>query len=169
MQPLSRMKKTTLNLSTVTDRRKSIENICLRLLARREHSQRELLDKLALRGFTRQEVMPVIDQLVEQHWQDDQRFADSYIRQRLASGYGPLRISYELQQRGVPPIDLDEKVEELGGWQDLLLQVYGNKYDDETSLSPNEWQKRSRFLQQRGFTGASIKQLFDELKIKLYQ
>jgi regulatory protein len=114
-------------------------------------------------------VAPVIDDLAENHWQDDQRYADSYVRQRIASGYGPLRIRYELQQRGIADVDLDAKADEQGGWPDLLLKVYCNKYDTEKSLSQGEWLKRSRFLQQRGFSGGNIKQLFVELKIKLHQ
>ncbi len=163
------MQKMTASLSTATERRKTIEQICLRLLARREHSRRELLDKLALRGFNRDEAEPVISEMAEQNWQNDQRYADSYVRQRIASGYGPLRIGYELQQRGIVDVDLDAKADEQGGWPDLLLNVYCNKYDAEKSLSQNEWLKRSRFLQQRGFSGEIIKKLFVELKIKLHK
>ena len=153
--------------STATERRSQIEAVCLRLLTRREHSQKELLDKLALRGFQRDEVEPVIDALAEQNWQNDGRYAECYVRQRIASGYGPVRIRYELQQRGINDVDLNAQVEEHGGWENLLMDVYCNKYDDEKSLTQNEWLKRSRFLQQRGFSGEMIKHLFAELKIKL--
>lgn len=139
----------------------------MRLLARREHSRRELLDKLALRGFERDEAAPVIDQLAEQNWQNDDRYAECYVRDRIAKGYGPIRIAYELQQRGVSDADLDAQAEEHGGWQNLALDVYLRKYDEEKSLTPNEWAKRSRFLQQRGFSGEMIKRVFAELKIKL--
>ena len=163
------MQKMTASLSTAIERRKTIEQICLRLLARREHSQRELLDKLALRGFNRDEAEPVIFEMAEQNWQNDERYAEFYIRQRIASGYGPLRIRYELQQRGIDDADLDAQAEERGGWQNLLLDVYYNKYDEEKSLTQNEWLKRSRFLQQRGFSGEMIKRLFVQLKIKLHR
>ncbi|MGZ0080601.1 regulatory protein RecX [Methylomonas sp. YC3] len=161
------MKTTTPSLSTAIERRQQIEAICLRLLARREHSRRELLDKLALRGFDRDEVEPVIDQIAEQNWQNDARYAECYVRQRIQNGYGPMRIRYELQQRGINDADLDAQAEEQGGWQNVLLDVYSRKYDDEKSLTQNEWLKRSRFLQQRGFSGEMIKRLFAELKIKL--
>ncbi|OAI13120.1 RecX family transcriptional regulator [Methylomonas lenta] len=161
------MKQTTSSLSTATERRQQIEQTCLRLLARREHSQKELLDKLALRGFQRDEVEPVIQEMAEQNWQNDARYTECYVRQRIASGYGPIRIRYELQQRGINETDLDTQAEEQGGWQNLLIDVYCNKYDEEKSLTQNEWLKRSRFLQQRGFSGEMIKRLFAELKIKL--
>jgi regulatory protein len=161
------MKQTTANLQTPTECRQQIEAVCLRLLARREHSRRELLDKLALRGFQRDEVEPVIEALAERDWQNDERYAECYVRQRIASGYGPMRIRYELQQRGIDDADPDAQADEQGGWQNLLLDVYTSKYGDETSLTQAEWLKRSRFLQQRGFSGEMIKRLFAELKIKL--
>jgi regulatory protein len=161
------MQKKTLSSSTPTERRQQIEVVCLRLLARREHSQKELLDKLALRGFLRDEALPVIQAMAEQNWQNDARYAECYLRQRIATGYGPVRIRYELQHRGIDDANLDAQAEEQGGWQNLLLDVYSRKYDDEKSLSQNEWLKRSRFLQQRGFSGEMIKRLFGELKIKL--
>lgn len=159
--------KTTPSSSTATERQGQIEAVCLRLLARREHSRRELLDKLALRGFNRQEAEPVIDQMAEQNWQNDSRYAEAYIRQRIDKGYGPIRIAYELQQRGISEADLDEQADDHGGWLQLALAAYQGKYDDETALSTNEWAKRSRFLQQRGFGGETVKRVFAELKIKL--
>ena len=164
---MKQQKTTTPSLSTAIERRQQIKAVCLRLLARREHSQKELLDKLALRGFQRDEVEPVIVEMGEQNWQNDARYTECYVRQRIASGYGPMRIRYELQQRGINETDLDEQAEEQGGWQNLLMDVYCNKYDNEQALTQNEWLKRSRFLQQRGFSGEMIKRLFAELKIKL--
>lgn len=163
------MQKTPPSSSTPTERRQQIEAVCLRLLARREHSQKELLDKLALRGFLRDEAIPVIQAMTEQNWQNDARYAESYVRQRIATGYGPVRVRYELQQRGIDEADMDAQAAEQGGWQNLLRDVYSRKYDDEKLLSQNEWLKRSRFLQQRGFSGEMIKRLFAELKIKLHR
>lgn len=155
------------SIANPLERRQRIEAICVRLLARREHSRRELLDKLAMRGFERDEVAAVIDDLSRQNWQNDARYAECYIRERIAKGYGPLRIAYELQQRGVVGAELDAQAEEQGGWLNLALDVYAGKYGDETSLPPNEWAKRSRFLQQRGFGGETIKRVFAVLKIKM--
>ena len=35
------------------------------------------------------------------HWQSDRRFAVSFTRERAMRGYGPVRIRYELRERGV--------------------------------------------------------------------
>ncbi len=146
---------------------KEIQEICLRLLARREHSQKELLTKLALRGFDRDDAQPVIDELAEQGWQDDLRYAESYARFRILKGYGPVRVGYELKQNGIAAFDLESIVqEEAGSWMALLEQVYSKKYTHDTVLERNEWVKRSRFLLHRGFSGAMISSLFDELNIR---
>jgi regulatory protein len=158
----------TASLSTANERQQQIAEICLRLLARREHSQRELIDKLALRGYKTHEVVPVLNNFEAQNWQDDSRFANSFARQRIENGYGPLRIRYELLQRGIAEFDLDALLEEYpDGWQSQLLAVYQRKYSAVSELSQAEWGKRSRFLYQRGFTAEMIKKLFTTLKIKL--
>jgi len=154
-------------LTEEPDIAKEIQEICLRLLTRREHSQQELLNKLALRGFSRDDVQPVIDALAEQGWQDDLRYAEEYARFRIQKGYGPLRVKQELKQNGIVGVDLDSIVrEEAGSWMALMEQVYSKKYPHDAVLDRSEWAKRSRFLLHRGFSGAMISALFDELNIR---
>lgn len=146
---------------------KEIQEVCLRLLARREHSQQELLHKLVLRGFGKDDVLPVIDELTQQGWQDDLRYAESYARFRIQKGYGPIRVGHELRQNGITAFDLESIVqEEAGSWMALLEQVYSKKYPHDVVLDRNEWAKRSRFLLHRGFSGAMVSALFDELNIR---
>ncbi|NOR69417.1 MAG: regulatory protein RecX [Methylomarinum sp.] len=147
---------------------KDIRHICLRLLTRREYSQLELLNRLDVKGFSHAESQIIIDDLAEQGWQSDLRFAESYARYRIKKGYGPIKIGYELQQRGIESFDFDTVVFDLADdWDDLLRQVYERKYSDEKTLLSKEWLKRSRFLQQRGFSGELINRLFKVLNIKL--
>jgi len=145
-----------------------IKESCLRLLARREHSQKELLNKLLLKGFDKDDILPVIEELSEQGWQNDSRYAESYTRHRILKGYGPLFIAYELRKNGVDAVDLEDIVQQsAGSWMDLLEQVYTKKYGHDSLIDRDEWAKRSRFLMQRGFSGAMISALFDHLNIKL--
>jgi len=147
---------------------KEIKEVCLRLLARREHSQKELLNKLALRDFDRDDAQAVIAELAQQGWQEDLRYAESYARHRILKGYGPIRVAYELRQNGIVAFDFEEIAQkEAGGWMELLEQVYTKKYTHDPVLARNEWAKRSRFLLHRGFSGEMISALFDHLAIKL--
>lgn len=150
----------------MNDAYKAIKEVCLRLLARRDHSRKELLNKLIGKGFDREDVLAVIDELTQQGWQDDQRYAKSYARYRMQKGYGPVRIEYELKQNGVDEANLEDVLQESGdNWMDLLERVYRKKYNDKNNLDRNEWAKRSRFLLHRGFTGEMISALFDYLNI----
>jgi len=71
------------------------------LLARREHSRRELLDKLGQRGCDATLAETVVEQLAAENLQSDARFAGLYVQQRAARGHGELRLRSELAQRGI--------------------------------------------------------------------
>ena len=145
---------------------KAIKEACLLYLMRREHSQQELLQKVSAKGFVKQDIVPVIDELIEQGLQSDERFAESYARSRVHKGFGPLRIQVELQRRGVSDCPFDMAVEDIAGsWQELLEQVYIKKYDKETGLDSKEKIKRSRFLLQRGFPNELVRRLFKQLSL----
>jgi len=147
---------------------KSIKDYCLALLVRREHSQKELLNKSLAKGWDADGIVAVIDDLAMQNWQSDLRYAESFTRYRINKGYGPLWISYELRKNGIDHYDVDDVVQQLAGsWMDLLEQVYSKKYKQASVLDRNEWAKRSRFLMQRGFSSTMISTLFDHLNIKL--
>lgn len=146
---------------------KEINNFCLRLLARREHSQKELLAKCLLKGYGRDEALAVIEELIRQGWQDDLRYAQSYVRHRIQKGYGPVFISYQLHQKGVDTVNLEDIAETVAGsWMDVLEQVYNKKYKHDphnNRMGRQEWAKRSRFLMQRGFPAVMISALYDHL------
>lgn len=147
---------------------KQIRDICLRLLTRREHSQLELLNKTALKGFERAEIQMVIDDLADHGWQSDRRFAESYARFRIKKGYGPIKISYELQQRGVEYCELETVVLDFAdSWCEILERIYRKKYPEDKLITANEWLKRTRFLQQRGFSNEMINTFFKQLNIQL--
>lgn len=137
------------------------------MLARREHSRAELGQKLQAKGFDKQAVDEVVAVLAQEGWQSDARFAETFIRQRLRDGYGPSRIEQELRQRGIGDVDMDAVLREIAGsWDDLLEQIYRQKYSEDPRMTRNEWAKRVRFLQQRGFSYELIRALASRLNIK---
>ncbi|MCK4494085.1 MAG: regulatory protein RecX [Methylococcales bacterium] len=143
-----------------------IKPICLRLLARREHSQKELMTKLNAKGFENTEIQVIIDQLAAQNLQSDARFAENYARSRFYKGFGLRKVKYELQQRGIDNYDLQSVLREnFSGEYDLMTTVYHQKYRSSTQLLPKEQLKRQRFLQNRGFSFHLIQQLFRQLTL----
>ena len=58
--------------------------VALELLARREHSHRELTRKLAARGFPADVIGPALDALERSGALANARFTDSFVRSRIA-------------------------------------------------------------------------------------
>ena len=144
-----------------------VKTICLKLLALREHSRQELVRKLSAKGYAQEFIKPVLDELATERWQSDQRYADSYARQRSQKGFGYTRINYELKQRGISNESVNRFKEELQANEcEVLRQLYLKKYSDEPIIDRREWAKRFRFLLHRGFSADTINTLLRELQIK---
>ncbi|WP_394752164.1 regulatory protein RecX [Crenothrix sp.] len=139
-----------------------IKAACLRLLTRREHSQQELLSKLVLKGYSKEHSLPVIEALSQQDWQNDQRYAESYVRNCIRRGYGPIYIKQGLRQQDVNDVDVEGIIQEsVGSWMAQIEQVYVKKYGQKPIVGRNDQAKRNRFLLQRGFSQAMISALLN--------
>jgi len=74
----------------------------LRLLTRRDYTAKELRTKLLDRGMPEAEVASVLAELAEEGAVNDRRVAESFVRvASTVKGRGRLRISRELEQRGI--------------------------------------------------------------------
>jgi regulatory protein len=73
----------------------------LRILGHRDRSVSELEDRLKRDGYPSETTSLVVGRLVELELLDDRRFAASWIRARIASGIGPVRLLAELASKGV--------------------------------------------------------------------
>src|SRR5947199_9311728 len=73
----------------------------LTLLARREHSARELKSKLARKGLDATESASALADLQAKDFQNDARFGEMLVRSRIAQGYGPRWIIAELKTHGI--------------------------------------------------------------------
>lgn len=124
----------------------------VRLLAQREHSLRELREKLARKGADEAIAARVVEDLRERGLQSDERFAESFVHSRLNRGHGPIRIRQELSQRGIP----DELADALltrsrECWLALAAEARGRKFGGEAPVERNAWNRQARFLARRGF------------------
>jgi len=125
----------------------------MHLLARREHSVRELRNKLKRRFSDDAVIDAQISRLTEERLQSDARFAESYARQRADRGYGPVRLREELRERGVSEADVDVALEELEmDWGSLAIRVIQKKFGTAAPADIKERARRVRFMQYRGFS-----------------
>ncbi|EKD74774.1 MAG: Regulatory protein RecX [uncultured bacterium] len=130
----------------------------LQLLAQREHAQYELRQKLIQRNYEVEAVLVVLEKLKCESWQSDDRFAENYIVERASRGFGPLRISQELQLRGLSSEFVENKlVSAQIDWSQVLQQVYFKKFKHAQLQNFKDKGKRIRFLQFRGFSLEEIK------------
>jgi regulatory protein len=135
------------------------------MLARREHSHREMLQKLSTKGFDRDAIETILVEFREKNWQSDERFAESYSRSRWHKGFGPVRIQMELKERGIDS-SFDEVVDEQPDWNVLLEELHVKKYGEYAPLDMKERAKRTRFFLHKGYPHDMINQLFNSMPLK---
>ncbi len=136
---------------------RSVYDKALGLLARREHSARELKTKLALRGHEAGEADAAIDRLKGQHYQDDERFAAALARRRAAQGYGPRRIAAELKTHGLGDAAIRIAIGSVeADWSSLASSQLRRHYGDAVAAGFDERARRAAFLLRRGFDPATV-------------
>lgn len=122
------------------------------LLARREHSRRELKQKLKKRFADETLIDEQLDRLSEENLQSDRRFAESFLRQRISRGHGPMRIRQEMRQRGISDGEIGAAMDaESPDWLSLAELTYRRKFGELPAEDLREKSRRNRFMQYRGY------------------
>lgn len=141
---------------------KSLRHKAMDLLARREYAEGELRQKLAAKGNPPEAVAEVVAQLCEEGLVSDERFTEAFVRSRMNSGYGPLRIQAELRERGV-----NDKIHAIyldfgdTQWLELAAQVRQKRFGPGAAGDYKERARQARFLQYRGFTSDQARQVLN--------
>ncbi|WP_066095691.1 recombination regulator RecX [Xanthomonas massiliensis] len=123
----------------------------LGLLVRREHSRRELVNKLEARDIEPEQAQAAVERLAGEGWQDDTRFAESLVRSRAGGGYGPLHVRAELGTHGLPGELIEQAMAGYeGDWEanarELVQRRFGGVPED-----PARRRKAIDLLARRGF------------------
>jgi regulatory protein len=127
----------------------------LRYLARREHSRAELHRKLLPFAASQQLLDVLLSELEGRKLLSNHRFAE--IRTHILSRkYGAAKIRQDLKSKGVP----DEIVDSVSAEGELerAREILQRKYKT-PAANREEWAKRARFLQGRGFSSDTIYRL----------
>ncbi|WP_372014932.1 recombination regulator RecX [Pseudoxanthomonas sp. 10H] len=130
----------------------------LGLLVRREHSRRELTRKLSARGIDAAEAAAAVERLAGEGWQDDARFAESLVRGRAGSGYGPLYIRAELATHGLPGEAIAAVLEAYeGDWSANARDLVRRRFGPAGPADLAQRRKAADLLARRGFDADSIR------------
>lgn len=136
----------------------------IRLLARREYSRQELVERLKARGHGSGIISDTLSDLETQGLQSDERFAESFLRGRVQRGQGVVKMLADISQRGIDRSMASQALaqieRDLGiDWEEQAREVLQRRFGEEdfATLPVKEKGRRERFLASRGFTFEQVK------------
>ncbi len=144
------------------DLTKRVRRAAMTLLARREHTQTELLQKLSKKTYPKSLINTCIEALQNENLQSDQRFCESYLNYRAGAGFGPLRILQEIKSKGLSDELFYQCLEACDqDWHLHCLNALEKRFRHEADFNKA---KALRFLTYRGFTPDQIKFTMSEFE-----
>ena len=153
-------------LEDSTEITKILYNYGIRLLARSEQTTFQLttkfnqkLLKLSLPSSPNI-IKKVILKLTESNYLSEKRFVHAFVRAKISQKIGPLKIEYELAQKGLTQQTINSYLDDCEVWQKndwvaQASQVLNKKFSDS---SMTIWPKKAKYLQSKGYTFEQIKQ-----------
>ena len=131
------------------------------LLAIREHYTKELIIKLQNKFPKFRDFNEIIERLQRENLLNNTRYAQAYIRMRAKKGFGSLRISQELKEKGITTELINENISDEIDWYLVMQQAFKKKYPLGKADSLKDVIKQKRFLANRGFSFEEIESVFD--------
>lgn len=132
--------------------------LALGLLARREHSVRELTTKLSQRDVPDDAIRDTVEALQAERLLSEARFVEQFVRSRIERGDGPLKIRAELAQRGIDAATAEQELDrQAPDWGQLAEVQRHKRFGNTIPADFTERARQARFLQGRGFGMAEIR------------
>jgi regulatory protein len=133
----------------------------LKLLARRELSERQVRERLVRKGYDERDIDSAVVRLVEERAIDDRRVAEAIVRtQAGVKRRGAVRILRELQNAGIAPDlarqALDGIITEEDADASLRAALSRRLRGDRLIADDREFQRLYRFLLGQGFASDSV-------------
>ena len=138
-----------------------IYNKALDLLSRREHSRKELYLKLISRFESKEDINLILNKLEKNKLLSDSRFTEEYVQARRRKGFGPIKISAELEKRGISDSLISGQINIYDDWDDLAQSTFQKRFPEGISKDFKELQKQKNFLSNKGFTFFQIESVLD--------
>ena len=136
----------------------SLKGRALRLLSQREHSRKELEQKLKPHEETPGELAEALDFLAAKDFINEKRVVESVVNRR-SSKLGAARVRQELMAKGLPADDIAEAVQNMRGTEfERALVVWRKKFGAPPS-DASERGKQVRFLVSRGFATEVVRRV----------
>lgn len=138
---------------------RSAKNKIMDLLASREHSEKELRQKLKDRDFTDAEIDKAIQEAKDHKWlPETSELAERFANSLHQKNKGFLYINHQLTAKGLPQIEMNPELE-----LEKAQRIVKNKYPGDFEKLPREEKARvARFLTSRGFDSSTIRRIIYE-------
>jgi regulatory protein len=109
------------------------------------------------KGFESACVSIIVDKLQDEDLQSDYRFSEGYIRYRGRRGFGPKRISIDLEKRGVSSAVISKAfaLAEVDFYE-TAASAFSKKFSAK-AISLAEKARQQRFMEYRGFYSEHVK------------
>ncbi len=135
--------------------------------SRCEHCESEVREKLVSWGATEEEQEAIIEYLVEERYIDNQRYANSYAKDKFRfNHWGKYKISIMLRSKDIDSEIIEEALGQIDEeeYLDKLRQILRDKL---RSLKySSEYEKKGKlfkFAQSRGFESGAISKVIDSI------
>lgn len=131
-------------------------------LGRRDHSEKELREKIARKTDNQQWIDTVISECFEYGYLDDARFVENFIRSSQNKGFGSTRIKRDLQRKGIEQNHLARVFEDdPHDYIPDALALLSAKYKQRIA-NQHLKQKAMLFLQSKGHSFDDIFKAIDQ-------
>lgn len=149
-------------IEPITDKQK-LRNRALYWLSKKEYSIHDFRVKLDKVCEIEELKENLLEDFINKDWLNEQRYLESFVRNKIAMGLGLYRIKQELQQHGIKAEQTLLHVESLDvDWFEQAKQTYQRKYNASPVDDVKEKAKRFRYMQYRGFTPDEIKYAMEQ-------
>lgn len=153
-------------MSYTDDERIKAKRRALYILAERDHSKKELYDKL-IKNYPADLCTEVVELMTEFGYMDEEKYGRKIYNHYMNKGWGKSKIRFEMKRRGLPEslirtigenYDCEDFIDKI---IQLVLKKYANKLDfsDYSSVS-----KVSAALARRGYDYEDIKIALNRIK-----
>ena len=128
------------------------------LCARSEQAAGDIRDKLLRWGLDASDATRVLQQLEQQGFIDDRRYACAFVKDRFAfNGWGRIKITHQLRLKGIPTDVIDEALTVIDEerYKQRLTELLRAKWRTVKDREPRAaWAAMMRFAASRGFETA---------------
>jgi regulatory protein len=150
---------------SINEAYQEIKYTITRLLARREHSRHELVNKLKLRKYHTELSEQWLNKFAQSDIQSDERYAEMLARSKINKGVGELSIRNEFRLHQIDDGIVNRVLTNLNmEWFEHAVRVLEKKKRQAQLSEPKVYQKHYRFMLQRGFSAEQIHYAMGVLK-----